>query len=202
MLARHELVAIHFLPANFDSPDAAKWKAAVEEEFRSLEQRSTWTLVPRRVEQKLVDSKLVFKIKRDASGAVTRYKARLVLRGFMQEHGIDYTETFAPTVRMCAIRVLLSLAAYYDWEAEQLDVVTAFLEAPVEEEIHMKLPEGFKKYDSNGQELVCKLHKSLYGLKQAPRNWNLTITQWLVEYGFIQSKVDPGIYVYHKGKLT
>lgn len=103
---------------------------------------------------------------------------------------------------MCAIRVLLSLAAYYDWEAEQLDIVTAFLEAPVEEEIRMRLPEGFKKYDSSGQELVCKLHKALYGLKQAPRNWNLTITQWLAEYGFIQSKVDPGIIVYHKGKLT
>ena len=120
----------------------------------------------------------------------------------MPKHGIDYTETFAPTVRMCAIRVLLSLAAYYDWEAEQLDVVTAFLEEPVEEEIHMKLPEGFKKYDCNGHELVCKMHKALYGLKQAPRNRNLAIAQCLVEYGFIQSKVDRGIYVYHKGKLT
>ncbi len=105
-----------------------------------MEQRSTWTLVPQRIGRQ----RIVFKTKRDDSGAVTRYKARLVLRGFMHEHGIYYTETSASTVRMCAIRVLLSLAAYYDYEAEQLDAVTALLEAPVEEEIHMRLPEGFK----------------------------------------------------------
>jgi hypothetical protein len=98
---------------------------------------------------------------------------------------------------------LLALAAYNDWEVEQLDVVTAFLEADIEKEIYMRQPEGFRHFDINGEEQVCLLKKSLYGLKQAPRNWNRTITSWLEEYGFSQSKVDPGIYVFIKeGELN
>ena len=76
--------------------------------------------------RKIIDSKWVFKIKRNSDGTIARYKARLVARGFTQEHGIDYTETFAPTVKFSTIRVILTLAAYHDYEVEQLDVVTAF----------------------------------------------------------------------------
>jgi hypothetical protein len=101
-------------------------------------------------------------------------------------------------VRVISIRTLLALAAYHDWEVEQLDVVTAFLEADIEEEIYTRQPEGFRHTDINGEERVCLLKKSLYGLKQAPRNWNKTITTCLEEYGFSQSKVDPGIYVFIK----
>jgi hypothetical protein len=74
---------------------------------------------------------------------------------------------------------------------EQLDVVTAFLEADIEEKIHMRQPEGFRHTDTNGEERVCLLKKSLYGLKQAPTNWNKTITAWLEECCFTLSKVDP-----------
>jgi hypothetical protein len=81
---------------------------------------------------------------------------------------------------------------------EQLDVVTAYLEADIEEEIYMRQPEGFRHTDINGEERVCLLKKSLYGLKQAPRNWNKTITAWLEDYGFTQFEVDPGIYVFIK----
>jgi hypothetical protein len=145
-----------------------------------------------------VDSKWVFKLKRDTNGQIARYKARLVARGFTQEKGADYHETFAPTVRVISIRTLLALAAYNDWEVEQLDVVMAFLEADIEEEIYMRQPEGFRHTDINGEERVCSLKKSLYGLKQAPRDWNKTITALLEDYGISQSKVDPGIYVFIK----
>jgi hypothetical protein len=90
---------------------------------------------------------------------------------------------------------LLALAAYNDWEVEQLDVVTAFLKADIEEEVYMRQPEGFRHFDINGEERVCLLKKSFYGPKQASRNCNKTITAWLEECGFSQSKVDPGIYV-------
>jgi hypothetical protein len=79
-----------------------------------------------------VDSKWVFKLKRDANGQISRYKARLVGRGFTPEKGVDYHETFAPTVKVISIQTLLALAAYNDSEVEQLDVVTAFLEANIE----------------------------------------------------------------------
>jgi hypothetical protein len=148
--------------------------------------------------RKLVDSKWVFKLKRDSDGNIARYKARVVARGFTQEHGVDYHETFAPIVRVISIRVVLALAAFHDWEVEQLDVVTAFLKANIDEETYMRQPEGFRSTDNKGTELVCMLQKALYGLKQAPRNWNNTITAWLEEYGFCQSKVDPCIFIYQK----
>jgi hypothetical protein len=81
---------------------------------------------------------------------------------------------------------------------EQLDVMTAFLEADIEEEIYMRQPEGFRHADINGEERVCLLKKSLYGVKQAHRNWNKTVTAWLKEYGFSQSKVGPRVDVFIK----
>jgi hypothetical protein len=83
-----------------------------------------------------VDSKWVFELKRDPDGNIARYKARLMARGFTQEHGVDYHETFAPIVRVISIRVVLALAAFHDWEVDRLDVVTTFLEANIDEEIY------------------------------------------------------------------
>lgn len=178
------------------SPDHHKWKAAMDEEMDSQVSRQVWKLVPKPAGRKVVDCKWVYRIKRNADGSVARFKARLVARGFTQERGVDYTETFAPTVRIAAIRLLLALAAHHDWEVEQMDVKTAFLEAHLEETIYMRQPEGYREVDQHGTELVCVLQRALYGLKQAPRNWNATITQWLVEYGFKQSAVDPGVFVH------
>jgi hypothetical protein len=126
-----------------------------------------------------VNSKWEFHLKRDADRQITRYKARLVARGFTQEHGVDYHETFAPAVKVISIRTLLALVAYSDWEVGHLDVVTAFLEANIEEEIYMRQLESFQHTCNNGEELLCLLKKSLYGRKQAPRKWNKTITTWL-----------------------
>jgi hypothetical protein len=121
-----------------------------------------------------------------------------VARGFTQEKGGDYHETFAPTVTVISIRTLLALAAYNDWDVEQLDVVTAFLQADVEQEVYTRQPDGFHHTDINGEERVCLLKKSLYGVMQTPRKWNKTITAWLKECAFSQSKVDHGNYVFIK----
>ena len=190
----------HQEPASYKqalrSPQAEQWKAAMETEYDALTSRKTWRLVPRPAGRKLVDSKWVFKLKRNPDGSIARYKARLVARGFTQEHGVDYQETFAPTVKVAAIRIILALAAHFDWDVEQMDVVTAFLEADIAEDIYMRQPEGYRQVDQHGEELVCKVLKSIYGLKQAPRNWNKTVSAWLVEYGFKQSTVDPCIYTF------
>jgi hypothetical protein len=141
------------------SPQSGEWEAAIKSEYDSFVSRKTCTLVPCPAGRKLVDSKWVFEVKRDANGHITRYKARLVARGFSQEKGVDYHETFAPTVRVTSIRTLLALIACNDWEVEQLDVVTAFLEADIEEEIYMRQPEGFRHTDINGEDRVCLLKK-------------------------------------------
>ena len=88
-------------------------------------------------------------------------------KGYAQEHGIDYEETFAPVAKMVTIRILISLACFFKWKGFQLDVSNAFLNGYLEEEIYMEQPQGFIKDESK----VCLLFKSLYGLKQAPRSW-------------------------------
>jgi hypothetical protein len=108
---------------------------------------------------------------------VGRFKARLVIKGFLQRHGIDYNEIFAPVLRMEVLRLLLTIAAMLDFEIRQMDVKTAFLKGFLDEEIYMEQPEGFVV--PGKEHLVCKLKKSLYGLEQAPRVWYQTLVAFL-----------------------
>ncbi|GJR08016.1 reverse transcriptase domain-containing protein [Tanacetum coccineum] len=103
-------------------------------------------------------------------GNVHTYKARLVVKGFTQTFGVDYEETFSPIVDIRAIRILIAIAAFYDYEIWQMDVKTAFLNDYLDEDIYMVQPEGF--IDPNHPRKVCKLQRSIYSLKQASRSWN------------------------------
>ena len=139
----------------------------------------------------IVSCKWVFKIKRSPDGQIERYKARLVARGFSQQHGVDYDETFAPVVRMETLRILLAIAAAEDLEIHQMDVVTAYLAGELEEEIYMTSPPGVP--DTEG--LVCRLWKGLYGLKQSARVWNQRLTGELKRMGLRATTADPSVWV-------
>ena len=135
----------------------------------------------------------MFKLKKDGSGKVVKYKARLVVKGFLQKKGIDFDEIFSPVVKMASIRVILGLVARLNLELEQMDVKTAFLHGDLNEEIYMEQPEGFKV--SGKENLVCKLKKSLYGLKQAPRQWYKKFDSFMVGQGYKRTAADQCVYI-------
>jgi transposase InsO family protein len=175
------------------SPDAVKWKAALDKEIRSCNEQEVWRLVPR--DQlppgaNVLPCKEVFKIKVNEHGDVTEHKARVTPKGYRQKRGVDFFDTFARTGQYKTLRVALSLVAKWNYELAQFDVPTAFLNAPVEEDIYMELPEG---YEQPG--MVCKLQKSLYGLKQAPRNWDILVHTFITsDMGFRATVSDPSFY--------
>jgi hypothetical protein len=121
-------------------------------------------------------AKWVYKIKTNPDNSIERYKARLVVRGFSQKPGIDFTETFAPVAKYSSLRLQFAKAAQENLDVLQLDIKTAFLYGDLKEETYMDQPEGF----SQGENLVCRLKRTLYGLKQAPRGWNNKVHTFLV----------------------
>ena len=116
-------------------------------------------------------------------------KARFVAKGYSH---VDYQETFSPTARGTSIHMVMQLAAQENLVVHQMDVKTAYLNAPTDCKIYVE-QSGFKKEGKNGKKLVCKLKKSLYGLKQSGRNWNNMLHEYLLDKFFKQSLADPCI---------
>lgn len=174
-----------------------EWKKAMRDEMNSLMKNKTWILVDLPPGKKPIKSKWVFKRKFDKVGNISKYKARLVVKGYSQIHGIDYTETFAPVVRYGSIRHLLALAVKYKLGIEQMDAVTAFLQGDLSEEIYLEQPDEF----NDGSSKVCFLQKAIYGLKQASREWNKKLDGMLQKFGLKRSSVDPCVYHEIDGKI-
>ncbi|MCO5595042.1 hypothetical protein L7F22_049079 [Adiantum nelumboides] len=115
----------------------------MKSELQYLKANHTWILVPKPPTRSVVFCKGILRRKYTAEGKINRYKARLVGRGFTQEHGIDYQETFSPTLGLSTFRVLMALGAYYNLEIHQMDVQTAFLNGFLKEDIYMAQPPHF-----------------------------------------------------------
>jgi histone deacetylase 1/2 len=171
------------------------WRSAMEAEFDALISNRTWTLVPRPPGTNIVGSKWIFKTKFRPDGSVDKHKACLVARGFTQQQGIDYHDTFSPVVKPVTVCLVLSLAISRGWCLRQIDVSNAFLHGFVEEDVYMEsslpvlriLPQH-----------VCKLQKALYGLKQSPRAWYACLSDRLLQLGFIPSKADTSLFIYDR----
>lgn len=161
---------------------ASEWRSAADAEFNSLMENKTWSLVPRPLGRTILANRWVFVIKHNGNGDIDRFKARLVIKGFLQRPGLDYDEIFSPVIRMEVLRLLLTTDALLDYEIHQMDVKTAFLNGDIDVDIYMHQPEGF--IESGKEHLVCKLAKILYGLKQASRVWYQTLCDFLESMGF------------------
>ncbi|KAL0270634.1 UNVERIFIED_CONTAM: hypothetical protein PYX00_007980 [Menopon gallinae] len=123
-----------------------------------------------------------------------KYKARLVARGHTQRPGIDYDEIFAPVARYELIRTLLAIAVNEQMYVHQLDVVSAYTQGFLSDEVYMEQPEAF--VDKKNKDHVCKLVRPLYGLKQSGREWYKRINDYLVNKGGMNAEGDPCIYVF------
>ena len=175
------------------------WLQAMKTEFAALQQNQTWDLNPRSSFMNVINCKWIFKLKYKADGSIERQKSRLVAKGFKQEDGFDYDETFSSVIKITTVRILLSLAISQKWFIHQLDVSNAFLHGDLQELIFMEQPPGF--VNTNLPHHVCQLKKSLYGLKQAPRAWFLKLSTYLLSLGFSASKTDTSLFFKYSNQI-
>ena len=166
---------------------------AMVDELDALHKTHTWDMTTLPPGKSAVGCKWVYKIKTRADGSVEHYKARLVARGFTQEYGIDYEETFAPVARLTFIRSLLAVATVRHWPLFQMDVQNAFLNGDLLEEVYMQPPLGYP--DSQNQ--VCRLRRAFYGLKQAPRAWFAKFSSVVAQQGFTPNSYDSVLFIRH-----
>nr|GEZ99307.1 retrovirus-related Pol polyprotein from transposon TNT 1-94 [Tanacetum cinerariifolium] len=162
------------------------WIEAMQEELNEFERLDVWELVPRPAKVMVITLKWIYKVKLDELGGILKNKARLVARGYRQEEGIDFEESFAPVARLEAIRIFLVYAAHKNMVVYQMDVKTTFLNVNLREEVYVSQPDGFVDQDNPNH--VYKLKKALYGLKQAPRALYDMLSSFLISQGFF--KVD------------
>ena len=147
----------------------------MNDEHNNLLENNTWDLVssdsiePGHI---VLSGRWVYKLKRDIDGKITRFKSRWVVKGYLQQYGVDFEQTNAFVVKPMAFRLLFAIAAFYDLDIEQLDVVTAFLYGVIDQLIYVQTPKGYETPD-----MICKLNKALYGLKQSPRLWYERLTE-------------------------
>lgn len=121
-----------------------------------------------------------------------KYKARILAKGYVQKHGVDYDEVFAPVERIETVHVILALAGTNGWRVHHLDVKSAFLNGNLEEELYVSQPKGYNK---DGEiEKVYRLSKALYRLKQAPRAWNAYLDMYLKSLSFIRCALKYSVY--------
>lgn len=176
--------------------DGPKWSQAIERELLAHEKNETWTVVRRKSDDKVIDTKWVFKVLQGSTSGECRFKVRLCARRFLQKHEVNFNETFAPVVRYDSLRAFWAKTTQADLELVQFDVCTAFLYGELEEEIFVEIPEGLKVSKNLGArgDYVCRLNKSLYGLKQAPSCWNQKFTKFLKKFNFTQGEADQCIF--------
>jgi len=184
---------------------AEYWTAAVEKEWTGIMSNNTLDFVKRSSMPRganLMNSHFVFDVKPRPDGSVEKFKARLVADGNTQQYGIDFAHVFATVVKLSSVRIVLALAARYDWGLWQFDVQQAFLQADLSEPLYMRMPPHLPDRDADGDLVVCRLKKTLYGLKQSARAWSDKLAATLRDFGFQQSVIDTCVYFWRSGSRT
>ena len=188
---QHELDPETFKQA-MDSRDKDDWLAGIRDEEESLRFNKVYHVVPSLPRgARLLTSKFVFKRKRDNNGKVVRHKVRLAVRGFTQRAGVDFDETYSPTMAYESVRILCAVAAAMDLELDMLDVKTAYLHAPLDRPQFMLVPQGFTGVT---QGAILQLDRALYGLHQSGRLWNRMLDSAIKKLGYSVTTSDACVY--------
>lgn len=170
-----------------------EWKKVMTKEYTALMRNDTWALVPYSSDMNLISTKWIFRIKYTKDGGVERYKARLVARGFQQNAGIDFFQTYSPVVKPVTLRLIFSITITFGWGNQQVDIDNVFINGQLKETVYISQPEGF--VDESKPSHVCKLIKALYGLKQAPKAWYDTFRSFLLKIGFQNLEADHCLFI-------
>ncbi|GKB86707.1 retrovirus-related pol polyprotein from transposon TNT 1-94 [Tanacetum coccineum] len=173
------------------------WIKAIQEEIYEFERLEVWELVPRPDKAMIISLKWIFKVKLDEYGGVLKNKARIVAKGYHQEEGIYFEESFSPVARIEAIKIFLAYVAHKNMVVYQMDVKTKFSNGILKEEVFVSQPEGFVDLDHSNH--VFRLKKALYGLKQAPRAWYDMLSTFLLSQKFIKGVVYPTLFTQKQG---
>ena len=173
-----------------NSPDAAGFMKAMEQEIDTLIRMEAFIVVNEQPWMNVVSSVWAFKKKRYPDGDLRKLKARICARGFEQIEGVDYFETFAPVVQWMTVRIILIMTILLNLENKQIDYTAAFMQAPIDHDVYVEMP---KLFQVKGK--VWKLKRALYGLKDAPRSFFMHTKRKLEELGFRQSDADPCLFI-------
>lgn len=179
---------LSFNEAMADTDNLEAWHQAAAKEVKQLEDKGCWIecLKSEANGEPIIPSTWVFRRKRNPAGEITKYKARICLRGDLM-NGDE--ESFAPVSSWSSVRLFLVIAMILNWITIGIDFNNAFIQAILEKPIFMAIPRGFKsKFGPSG---CVKLLRSLYGSKFAPRNWYMHLRQALLKLGFKESEIDP-----------
>ena len=171
-------------------------------EMEQLLAQKVYELVERKRDMNVLGNRWVYKAKRaPTSGEISKFRSRLVAKGFKERFGIEFTETFSSNIRMDAVRLMLALVAYYDLDCWHFDIRAYFLHGELEEDIYMEQPEGYHEGPVKGQpgELVCKLIKAIYGTKQAQRCADKVLRKAFAEAGVYPIATDDSMYYARDG---
>jgi len=182
-IEHHAFVSLEYEPKTIEEAlRGADWIIAMQEELNNFSRNQVWTLEEQPKDARVIGTKWVFRNKKDDQGKVVHKKARLVAKGFSQVEGLDFGETFAPVVRLEAIRILLVYASIHNIKLFQMDVKSAFLNGYINDIVYIEQPLGFE--DPRYPKHIYWLSKVLYGLKQAPRAWYERLRDFLIKKGF------------------
>ncbi len=187
-----ETKASHNIPRSYRhavSSDPDRWMIPMRVEMDTLKRKHTWDLVKPPADANIMDSMWVYDIKWDGDGNRIKDKARLVGKGYTQQLGVDYNETWAGVTRLESVRITAAIAAKLDLQLWRIDFVGAYLNSLTKEDIYMKQPEGF--VEPGLEDHVCKLVHTIYGTMQGAHDWYETLTETYNKLGYITSRADP-----------